>query len=360
MTNGTGWTAIDRDQVDGWNSRLLQTRASYRQYPYWNEPYRHEGCTPNYLVYGGEEHPSAYACVVTRRVAMIKIGLVQCGPVSLSLEQGLERNAIHRLADWAIAHGHSFLRFTHSDDEILRQLVDTGRTEPAESFPFHRDPRNKMLVKQVHSDDEMRSSFQSVARYEIRAALRAGWEIRSSDDPNALVAVWPLFEALAKRKGFELSNRSLSGWLEVFRAAQRHGCARLYGAYLNGECIQSILVIRYGQVAEYMLGALDIERLNRRASPSCLIHWQAMRDFYREGCALYNLGGPGSVDQVYQFKRKFHPLLSVNPEPVTMVLRPALYQLWSSLVLKTLLPCRSRARRFVSRLRPENRQHSIA
>ena len=344
------WNEIPQNEIDSWNERLLKTGASYRQYPFWNEPYKISHFSPRYLIYGGKENPSAYTCVVTIGVGKFRIGLVQCGPVSLCEDREIDLPALSSLAHWAKQRGYVFLRFTHSDKDMLSNLASVGQVEEIEPFPFHRDPKNKLLVEQSSDDDQVLASFQNVARYEIRAAVRAGYEIRVSDRPEDLAEVWPMFEALAQRKRFSLSPRPLAGWIEVFRLAQRHGCARLYSAYFEENLIQSIFVLKYGTTAEYMLGALDIERLQKRVSPSCLIHWRAMRDFYELGCQYYNLGGPGNINQVYQFKRKFHPVLSVNQPPVTLVINQRLYRLWSRLTLRTFLPWRSRARRLISRL----------
>lgn len=343
------WSEVARDEIADWNRRLLQTDASYRQYPYWTEPYRKAGYSLRYLVCGERQNPIAYVCVVTRALSRFKIGLVQCGPVSLS-SQPLSAGALQGLAFWAMSQRYVFLRCTHSDADTLSALASAGRIEQVESYPFHRDPQNKLLVKQSDRDEEMLASFQPVARYEIRAAVRAGYEIRMSDQPGELEQVWPMFQGLAARKGFELSNRGLQDWIQVFHLAREQGCARLYTAWLDGDLIQSVFVLRYGSTAEYMLGALDIEKLKRRVSASCLIHWRAMRDFHEAGCDYYNLGGPGRVDQVFQFKRKFHPVLSSNPAPLTLVLNEKLYGVWSTMVLRTYLPWRSRARRVISRV----------
>jgi lipid II:glycine glycyltransferase (peptidoglycan interpeptide bridge formation enzyme) len=345
------WTEISPVEIDSWNGRLNGTTASYRQYPFWNEPYRSQGFAPVYVTYGNKDSLAAYACVITKKLFGVQIGLLQSGPVCLEENRSLDGAALKSLRSWALSRGYTFLRVSHPEQEILQLMTDSGLTERVESFPFYRDPRNKLFVNQVTSEEEMLASFQSVARYEIRAAIRAGYEIRVVDDCNELIKVWPMFEKLALRKGFELSKRSLAGWLEVFRQAGKHDCAKLYQAFLDGECIQSIFVIKYGNTAEYMLGALDIERLNKRVSPGCLLHWRAMRDFYKLGCSVYNLGGPGNKEQVYQFKRKFHPVLYVNPEPVTLVLNSQHYRLWSKLVLNTLVPWRSRVRRLVTRFR---------
>lgn len=340
----SSWHEIPNDTIDKWNQLLLDTNASYRQYPYWNEPYRKQHFSPHYLVYGSRDHPEAYACVVSIGVAGIRIGLVQSGPVSLNGSVSVDVDVATGLVKWAKQRGYIFLRFSNSDPELLDAVASATSSVRLDAFPLYQAHRYNLLVRQVDNDDEMLASFQKICRYEIRTAARAGYEIRASDSTEELARVWPIFEATARLKGFRLSSRPLSGWIDLLQRTRAHQLARLYSAYLDGQCIQSIFVIRYGKTAEYMIGALNLETLQGRASPSCLLHWHAMRDFYRNGCDLYNMGGPGSI--VYQFKRKFHPVLMVDPEPVTVRIRPSLYRLWS-LPLQTFNSSHSLMRRLL-------------
>ncbi len=338
------WSEISAPGIDSWNQRLLDTDASYRQYPYWNDPYRKQHFVPRYLVYGSENHTAGYACVVTIGIPGFRIGLVQSGPVILAENTKMDAGFVQGLVEWAKQCGYVFLRFTNSDHELLDFIASGASSDQVDAFPFYGEPRQRLLVKQLQDDDKLLASFQSICRYEIRAANRAGYEIRVTDSPEEFAKVWPMFKAMARRKGFRLSSRPLSGWIDLVRRARPQQLARLYSAYLNGQCIQSILVIRYGKTAEYMIGALNVETLRGHVSPGCLIHWHAMRDFYRLGCEYYNLGAPGTI--LYQFKRKFRPTLVVNPLPVTVVIRPNLYRLWS-LARRTVSPWHSRIRRLV-------------
>src|SRR5215510_4289387 len=104
----------DRDRA-AWNERLLGTAASYRQYPYWNEPYRFWRFNPTYLTLGDADDPAAYACVLTPQSLPLRLGLIQCGPVSLRPDQPVEAAALRGLIEWAEGQGYAFLRFTHSD-----------------------------------------------------------------------------------------------------------------------------------------------------------------------------------------------------------------------------------------------------
>src|SRR5262249_45406632 len=154
---------------------------------------------PHCLVYGDGRQQRAYVCVLTVGVAGLRFGLVQCGPLSLH-SGALDVSALLGLPQWARVRRAAVLRVYHFGSQMLNLLESVGPVHEVESFPFHRDPRNKLIVRQCSDDEQLLASFQKVARYEIRSAMRAGYEIRVSDEPEALREVWPMLVGLARRK----------------------------------------------------------------------------------------------------------------------------------------------------------------
>lgn len=341
------WQEIPYETAAAWTPRLLSTQASYTQYPYWIEPYRGRGYTPHYLVYGSGTEAEAFAAVLLTGMPGFRLGVLARGPVSLQRSGSVSDSALENLVSWARGQGCIFLRCTHPEEELLARFSNFAPVEPFDAYPFLRDPRNSLLVELQADDQATLKSFQSVARYEIRAAERAGYRIGVSGEPEETMRIWPMLERLAARKGFALSSRSRSAWLDIVKLAREHACVRQYSAWLGSERILTILVIRYGATAEYMLGALDFDAVKGRPSPSCLVHWAAMRDFRNLGCRLYNLGGPGDGQRnmVLQFKRKFHPDPRVLPPPVTLALDRARFNIWKAVLMRGFLPWRSRVRR---------------
>ncbi|MBX6332128.1 MAG: GNAT family N-acetyltransferase [Gemmatimonadaceae bacterium] len=326
------WRALAAGEVDAWNARLLRTRASLFQFPYWNEPLRFMRFVPHYLVYEEEGCALAYACVLAFGVG-VRVGLVQRGPVPLDGDT-LPPHAARDLARWAQRRGFVFLRITHSDPGVLAQVGALRAARACDAFPFYREPPEELLVAQDGTDDEVLARFQAQARRHLRKGERVGYTIEASATPDAMRAAWGLFQGLAQRKGF--NYRPLESFTTLLRLAAPHGGARVYTASLDGTLVQAILVVRDGLSAHYVAGALDIDALGGRDSPSVLLHWRAMRDFARESVRTYDLGtrsGP-----VYQFKRKFHPVEIRHPEPITVVTNPVLYAAWSVVGLRLVLP----------------------
>ena len=341
----TGWTRIQRD-IDSWNTRLLGTNGHLYQYPYWNEPLRQIHLSPDYVVYGTEAEPQAFACILRIGVPGFKIGIVRGGPVGLN--GPLPEAAIDGLVKWSRSAGYSFIRFSHEDAGLLQHISEHGSTDREDALPFYPPLEHELIVEQLADDDETAGRFQSVARRNIRDARKANYQIERSETIEALERAMPVFAALSKRKG-QVYSRPMSSYVDLLRLAIPHRGARVYTALVDGKAVQVLLIVRDRDTAHYVIGALDSDALGDHASPGCLLHWQAMRDFYSEGARFYNLGLWGS-DGLHVFKSKFRPVEKKYPRPLTLILRPMLYRLWTR-TLPILKNSRPRIEQLMTALR---------
>jgi hypothetical protein len=345
------WVPIQECELSNWNSRLLKTNSHYRQYPYWCEAHRENSyLTPRYFKYTDGSNDLAYIAILEGVVASIKFGLVFRGPVKLS-DRVQSVQLIDDLQRICKERNYVFLRITHNCREDVHHLSSLENARQVESFPFYRDPPKSLIIKQNESDQETLGTFQSIARREIKQAKERAFDICTSDLIEDYERVWPMFENLADRKGFLLSSHSRDFWSAVVQGARRAGLSKLYTAIHRDRCVGAVHLLRYGRTAEFMLGALDVAALGKNPSPSGLIHWKAMRDFYRQGCDLYNLGGPGDgvKNKVFQFKRKFRPTLVTAEPPVTLIYDFARYRCWNLLVLNGWMGVRRQAERIYSK-----------
>ena len=324
------WTEIPPEKVPEWNERLLRTSASLFQYPYWNEPYRRYCLTkPRYLAWSNDTGCHAYVCVLTIGPPHLRIGLVFRGPVNLSGVQPIPTKILNDLREWACSQGYVFLRFSHSDHELLNRVASLGFSQLIDAFPFYDDSAvnyGELVVDQLPDDQQMLATFDREARRKIRRATEAGYEVRFEDTPESLARLWPLFRKCSQRKGFHL-NRSLSTYLDMVGLARPHGCARVYSVYRDGVPVEASVVLRDRDTAVCLLAALDAQLLEGKVSPSVLLHWRSMRDLHRLGVQHYNFGlGPGTV---VRFKQQFSPRVNTYPAAVTLVINQPLYHLWS-------------------------------
>ena len=322
------WTETRPAEVAEWNMRLLNTEASYMQYPYFSESYRRLHFQPNYLAWYDERNCDAYVCILTVGVAGLRVGIVPRGPISLN-GMRLPDHALQALYIWAKRNHYVFLRFTHSDAELLDRIATVGPSERRDGFPLYTDTGaadHELVVNQLPDDAQMLASFDREARRKIRRASEVGYTIEVDDAPEFLQSVWPLFMSCAKRKGFEL-YRPPDAYMEIVRLARPYKCVRIYIASLRGVPVEALFIIRDRSTAFCYLAALQLDRLQGKPSPSVLLHWRAMRDLYHEGCRYYSFGpGEGGVGQ---FKMLFSPQRVTYPPPVTLIINQPLYDLWS-------------------------------
>jgi hypothetical protein len=341
------WRRIPPPQVNSWNDRLLSAEAAPHQFPYWNEPYRRVGFSTVYLECTFEERPCAFAAMLCVGVPGFRIGLVDQGPINLTGGRIVEIDALRSLKKWAKRHGFAFLRFTHLDADVMDRVASVEGAKCVNAFPLYGYKDAGLFVELKEDEDEQLASFQRVARRNIRDARPVGYDIRETDSAEDFAALWPLFQSLSKRKGIQF-RRPMEGWMEVIRLASEHDCVRLYTAHLAGKAVEAVAIVRGGRCAEYFLGAFDPDAAGDNPSPSCLLHWHAMRQAVAWGCKEYDLG-PRTTEAIYQFKQKFKPKERLTPPPVTLVTNRIAYTLWSGLILRILLPLWPAFRSLLSR-----------
>ncbi len=323
------WSEVHRQDLHTWNNLLRATDASIYQYPFWNEPYRRLSVKPRYLAWGTGRDPLAFATILTVGAGPAKIGLVFRGPAQLSSDMQFPRAMFAELLAWARANGYMFLRFTHSDPQILTRIATASDAHEAEAldidaFPYLCDypiVSEDYIVQQHESEEETLAGFDREARRKIRRGLEGGYEFHSEDSACALENCWPLFQECASRKHFRI-ERPLSFYTELMRGAQFYNRTRLYTVTQSGKTVGSTLVFRDRTTAHCLLAAFDAEHRNSAA----LLHWRSMRDMYRMGASRYNMGpGPGTLAR---FKSEFCPYPTHYPRPLTVVLKQNWVRVW--------------------------------
>ncbi len=341
------WFEVRQQDLQVWNNVLLSSNTSLYQYPFWNEPYRPLWLTPRYLAWGTQDRPTAFVSILTIGFGKAKIGLVFRGPSCIHSRCALCHVAISELVDWARDEGYVFIRFTHSDPEVLTQLAASARAEDFDAFPYFLDYpvlSPDYVVEQADSEETTLASFDREVRRKLRRAAEQGYEFLIEDSPEALAKAWPLYQECSQRKHFRL-ERPLSVYAETMRLAQAHNCVRLYSVHLNGKLVGSTLVFRDRTTAHCQLAAFDSEH----RQSAVFLHWHAMRDMYRLGARRYNMGpAPGSLAR---FKQQFCEQPVSYPGPLTVVLNEGLFQVWRKVIFPVAKNLRPMLRKIVSRIK---------
>jgi hypothetical protein len=340
------WSEISREDLPLWNNLLMQCGASLYQFPQWNEPQRPMWLRPRYLVLEDQERLLAYVCILTVGFGPAKIGLVFRGPVLLAGQDKLPQEAMARLLAWTRAQGYMFIRFTHSESAVLKQVASAGDARQLDAFPYFLDYpilSPDYVVEQRESEAETLASFDREVRRKLRKAVGVGYEFRCADSPTALAGLWPLYQECAQRKGFRL-ERPLSVYMEAMRLSRPEGCAHLFAVYLNGKPVGSTLIFRDRDTAHCTLAAFDAEH----KQSAVFLHWHSMRYMYAQGATRYNLGpGPGLLAR---FKEQFSRQGPECPPPLTMVLKPNWFRFWMKIVFPVAKKFRPAVRNTVSKL----------
>jgi CelD/BcsL family acetyltransferase involved in cellulose biosynthesis len=200
------------------------------------------------------------------------------------------------------------------------------------------------IVEQRASEEETLATFDREVRRKLRRATELGYEFVSEDSPEALANAWPLYQECARRKHFRL-ERPLSVYMQTMRLAQAHNCVRLYSVRLNGKLVGSTLVFRDRTTAHCQLAAFEA----KHRQSAVFLHWNAMRDMYRQGAHRYNLApGPGALAR---FKQQFCQTPVTYPGPLTVVFKQNWFRLWMKFVFPVAKRLRPALRGIVSHLK---------
>jgi hypothetical protein len=182
--------------------------------------------------------------------------------------------------------------------------------------PFvFREPRMaQTLVLDGDFDRVWRASFRSDTRNRIRRAERKGVVVER-DDTGRLV---PVFQGLyaksverwAWKEGVPLglarwraARREPSRKLSTVAATLGASC-RVYGAFLDGQPVASIVVLFGRSTATYWRGAMA-EKLAGPVHANYLLHRTAIQDAVEAGCTAYHMGDSAPGSPLSLFKSRF-------------------------------------------------------
>ena len=174
------WSEIPRLELEEWNGRLQKTSASLYQFPLWNEPFRTLHFNPKYLIYQVDGKAVAYICILTIGLWKIRIGMVRFGPVPLMKDGVLSQTCLKKLEEWARSEGYIFLRFSHSNVQLLNMLKLLKGGRELDAFPLYPEEPEALIVKRRGDDQKTLASFSQTARHEMNRAIKVGYEITQS------------------------------------------------------------------------------------------------------------------------------------------------------------------------------------
>ena len=327
------WSEIPAEELPKWSLRLAQEEnVSIRQHPVFNQRFRRVLAKPVYLkCVGPSGDESGFACVLSFGCAGLKCGVVIDGPQGLGGRSpgGQQASA---LVDWFRSHGFAFVRLSHRDPQTVELFSSLPGSALENPLPFIPRYGGDLVIGLKADDKKILSGFQQIARRDIKHATEAQCEVNRTSDPEEFRKLGPVFLGRAQKKGFRIGK--LDAYFSMFKESPQEDIVRLYTASYSGQPVYAVVFLRDCSTFHYLLGALDSDALGGNPTPSCLLHWTAMRDYRGLGCSWYNIGRPAGP--VSTFKRKFRPVEASQPRCVTLILKPVAYRLWLRLVLPWL------------------------
>jgi lipid II:glycine glycyltransferase (peptidoglycan interpeptide bridge formation enzyme) len=172
-------------------------------------------------------------------------------------------------------------------------------------------PADTVVVDLTVPEEEILARMKPKTRYNIRLSHRRGVEVRELG-MKGLGIWWKLYTQTAERNGLHVSD------LSCFRSilASKMECededinARLLCAYLDGEPLAAVFLVKSAYRATYLYGASSSS--HRDAMPAYALQWEAIRRAKAAGCIEYDMFGVAPNDDpahpmhgLYRFKKGF-------------------------------------------------------
>lgn len=171
--------------------------------------------------------------------------------------------------------------------------------------------RYEFVLDLEPSDDERLAKAKSSHRRKIRRAEKAGVEVRTNKDGDALRGLHALQGYTRQRRASRGDTMTLprpQQIEEMHKSLVVPGEALVFQGRYQGEVVSSILVGLGGDQAYYLMGGSNEAGL--RLDAASLVLWRAMNEARRRGIRWFNLGGvPAEAERdgspehgLYRFK----------------------------------------------------------
>jgi hypothetical protein len=146
------------------------------------------------------------------------------------------------------------------------------------------------------------ASFASTFRNRVRAAEKAGAQLRIADDDAT-------FEWMLDRHAANMSDKAFravgAGFLRPMREAGRNDIT-MFQLLQGDRPVAGMSVVRFGRQAEYHIGWFGPE--GRKLNAGNFLMWNIVKELKRRGVASFDVGGMKPGDGYTRFKRTMIPV----------------------------------------------------
>lgn len=212
------------------------------------------------------------------------------------------RRAVKAVADeYGTSRGHYLAivprcnpEFVEAEATALRGLgFEVGRPNP--------DP-NRYFIDLALKEDEQLRSLDQKWRYNLKKALKNGFEISVGDKSEDIASFDALHASMVERKGFYAGDPvHLLPRLATELPPSLQPAVVL--ARREGKPVVGAVIVRLGDTALYLFGASAETALPLKAGYA--LQWWLVNWLSAEGLRWYDLGGEAMNDGLRQFKQGF-------------------------------------------------------
>lgn len=313
------WSKLKQSEVSNINEVLKETDASFFQYPYYAEGYKHMPLSsPVYIQYVKNSNLIAFCSIMEMGFWPFKIGLIIRGPVIIVPQENGLTELLEGLQAFAKKQGYMFIRINPSNYNDADNLDKIGSFIKEDYFPFYKGSQSKNFNVEYHSEETLSGSFNQMCRRKIKHAEAESFVYKHVETDDELKQVYELFTKVGGRKGFKY--RSYKSYKEIYTNGKEHNLCSVYIALLNSKIVAAGFIVKDKNYYNYMSGGLIVEGYDSKNSPSAKLHYLAMLDcFYKEEKKYYNISYSGPDSDVYKFKSSFNPVVEDMPGYYTYI-----------------------------------------
>lgn len=180
------------------------------------------------------------------------------------------------------------------------ELVHTERAIIQKQFQRKsKTPWISGWVDLTQGEDGLRKSLRSNWRNQLNKAENSGVVFEKIDDQIVIDSVMEGYRLMMQDRGSSKAELDLSVNLFKFLLDQKKGF--LLGAFLEGVCVGSVLIVQHAKSATYLMG-WNTER-GKQLCVSNLLVWEGLLKAKNEwGCEFFDVGGLGHPS-IADFKR---------------------------------------------------------
>jgi hypothetical protein len=315
------YSKIDENDIVNWNSKLLETNASYFQYPYYGSGYQYmPSASVSYFKITSNDAEIAFISIVNIKVAFLKIGLIIRGPVTLV--EGYNKEIVEGIKKILKGEKYFFIRINTSIncDNLNTTLSQSKGVIPIDYFPIYKGAQQFDLIikNEFENEEQLLKSYKPRARQSIRYAEEEGFEIMVTSNQEYMDETYEIFKTAAKNK--EFSYRPLKSYKEILEQGGKLNLVKLYTAKKDGQLVNALYIVKDNNCFTYFSGALVEGNYKPRNSPAALLHHKAIVDcLFNEKKEYYNLSYSSPNHSVYTFKSSFNPIEVKYPYHYTIL-----------------------------------------